>query len=613
MEETMAQKKKNTIKERKYPIAYLLPLMAVLALIPLIVYMYQFDTGLTDYDWYSGQSVALDFFLHTKAIWLYITFICILFLMAFMIFSEEIAPLWDKIFIPLFIYCGLCFVSALTSVNRHYSFSGIYAQFESVWILLGYGLLVYFAFYVLNSESAVKRLMPWFTGGITIMAIIGILQATGHDPFRLTALQKLFITNENLIGKINSNFEGNRTYLTLYNPNYVGFYVALTVPILIALLMHTKKLLLRIFYSVLSVALLIVLFASQSRAGILVLIVTFLLMLLCMRKVFLKNWIVTVSIIAVAIVGFVGANILSHNVLLSRMTTMFNNEKETYDLEGISCNKDVTFYYRGNELHITTEAEEDTLTFTLTDQQGNPVAYTAGEGDTPNTITDTRFPFTFKQFTKNNFKGFQVTTSKVEEVDGKEQTTSKNWIFSNQLYEGDKTYYYKGAGSSFFHLKKQHDGVAFLEEHYHLANGRGYIWSRTLPLLKKYFFLGSGPDTFTIAFPNDDVVGLYNSGHDNELITKPHCMYLQIATQTGVPSLIAFLVFFGWYILRSVKLYWNANYDSYLAKLGLGILASILGYLILGLTNDSCITVSPIFFALTGMGLGINYRLTQEK
>ena len=78
-------------------------------------------------------------------------------------------------------------------------------------------------------------------------------------------------------------------------------------------------------------------------------------------------------------------------------------------------------------------------------------------------------------------------------------------------------------------------------------------------------------------------------------------------------SLIAFLAFFGWYILRSLKLYWNADYSGYLPKLGLGVLASVISYLILGITNDSCVAVAPIFFVLTGMGMGINYRLKKEQ
>lgn len=610
----MAQKKKNTVNEQKYPMAYLLPLIAVLAVIPLIVYMYKYDTGLTDYNWFSGASTTMDFFLYAKVIALYFVCLCIIFLMVYMIFSEGILPLWDKLLIPLCVYCGLCLISVFTSVNKHYSLAGIYSQFESVWVLLGYGLILYFAFYVLNSEAAIKRILPWFVGGITVMAVIGLSQALNMDILKTPFLQNLIIADKSYIGKINNVFESNRVYLTLYNPNYVGYYVALTVPVLIALLMHTKKLALRIFYAALSVTLLVLLFASQSRAGILAVIITFLVMLLCMRKVFLKNWVITVSVIAVACISFIGTNILSHNVLMNRIATMFQNEEEAYDLEGIECNKDVTFYYKGNELHITAEEEGDgKLVFSLTDQKGSPVAFTAGEGETPNTITDERFPFTFRQYTREVFRGFQVTTTKRENIDGTEQESSRDWYFSNQMYEGDASYYYKGGGNSFFHIKRQHDGVAFLDEHYRLANGRGYIWSRTIPLIKKYFFLGSGPDTFTIAFPNDDVVGLYNSGHDGEIISKPHSMYLQIAVQTGMPALIAFLIFFGWYIIRSVKLYWNADYSGFLPKLGAGVFAGVVGYLILGLTNDSCVTVAPVFFALTGMGMGINHQLSHLK
>ena len=47
-------------------------------------------------------------------------------------------------------------------------------------------------------------------------------------------------------------------------------------------------------------------------------------------------------------------------------------------------------------------------------------------------------------------------------------------------------------------------------------------------------------------------------------------------------------------------------------KIGVAILASSIGYMILALTNDSCVATSPIFFALIGIGLGINYRLKKD-
>ena len=50
-----------------------------------------------------------------------------------------------------------------------------------------------------------------------------------------------------------------------------------------------------------------------------------------------------------------------------------------------------------------------------------------------------------------------------------------------------------------------------------------------------------------------------------------------------------------------------------MSKIGVGILASVIGYLILALTNDSCIAVSPIFWVLTGIGLAINRQLKKAS
>ncbi len=84
-----------------------------------------------------------------------------------------------------------------------------------------------------------------------------------------------------------------------------------------------------------------------------------------------------------------------------------------------------------------------------------------------------------------------------------------------------------------------------LEGRERIVSGRGYIWSRTIPLLKKYILLGGGQDTFTVLFPNHDYLGKAQWGDKDLIITKPHCMYLQIAVQSGILSLIALFIFWG--------------------------------------------------------------------
>lgn len=604
------QQKKMKQQQRKYPIAYLLPLIMILAVIPLMIHQYRFNTGLTQYNWYQGEGNASDLFLHVKMVWSYAMFIIILCIMIYMIFSEEIKPVWDRILIPILVYGALSFVSALFSINRHYSFSGIQQQFESVWMLLGYVLLVYYSFFILYQESAVERLIPYLVAGITVMTVFGVLQGLKLDPLHTEFLQSLILTNKKLVGRMKFSFEEGRTFMSLYNPNYVGFYVVVMVPILVALIMHTKKVILRVFYAILAAALVFVLFASQSRAGILVLVATFFVMLLCMRKVFFKYWKVTLGIVVVAVVAFIAVNMMNQNVLVNRMRSMFSTSPQNYALEYIETGKDVTFGYQGNEIHFTMEREKgaDAATFHVTDGEGNEVASTLQAETNVYQITDKRFPFVYAEMYGDSFRGFYVEHARTGTGNDAFSPT-KRWLFSNQYKQNDSTYYVKGAGASFFHMKRYQAGDGFLEKNYLLANKRGYIWARTIPLLKKYPLLGSGPDTFVIAYPNDDLVGLYNSGHDVEVVTRPHCMYLQIASQTGIPSLIAFLVFFGWYLIRSLKLYWRQSYDSYMSKIGLAVMISIMGYLILGLTNDSSVVISPVFFVLTGMGLGINRHL----
>src|SRR5690606_8579420 len=108
-----------------------------------------------------------------------------------------------------------------------------------------------------------------------------------------------------------------------------------------------------------------------------------------------------------------------------------------------------------------------------------------------------------------------------------------NWFFTNQT--GDGSYYYmNNYGRPDKIITAPH---ALFSGYEGYASGRGYIWSRTLPLLKKHIILGSGADTYMIAFPQQDYVGLSNYGYGDQLVTKPHNLYLQVGVQTGLLSL----------------------------------------------------------------------------
>ncbi|MBQ8039731.1 MAG: hypothetical protein IJ274_07695, partial [Lachnospiraceae bacterium] len=120
-------------------------------------------------------------------------------------------------------------------------------------------------------------------------------------------------------------------------------------------------------------------------------------------------------------------------------------------------------------------------------------------------------------------------------------------------------------------------------------------------------FIGSGPDTFAFMFPQYDYVELVQKGVTNQLLTKPHNMYLQSGVQTGVLSVIAFLIFNIWYFIQSFKLYWGRKLEGFAERCGAAIFVAVAGYLCAGLLHDSTIGTSIVYWTLIGIGLSCNY------
>ena len=56
---------------------------------------------------------------------------------------------------------------------------------------------------------------------------------------------------------------------------------------------------------------------------------------------------------------------------------------------------------------------------------------------------------------------------------------------------------------------------------------------------------------------------------------KPHNMYLQIAVNTGVISLIAFLLLIGYYAFESIRLYIKSDFSTYKSIAGIGIFLAV--------------------------------------
>jgi hypothetical protein len=147
-----------------------------------------------------------------------------------------------------------------------------------------------------------------------------------------------------------------------------------------------------------------------------------------------------------------------------------------------------------------------------------------------------------------------------------------------------------------------------------MATNRGYLWSRTIPLLKDVIFLGNGPDTYAFYFPQQDYMGkLKYCDNPYLIVDKPHNMYLQIAMNTGLVSLVCVLIIFISYIATSIKIYLSNNVQSVYSAVSLGVFLGTSAYMITAVFNDSIISVAPVFWIMLGIGHAANFVIIREN
>lgn len=139
--------------------------------------------------------------------------------------------------------------------------------------------------------------------------------------------------------------------------------------------------------------------------------------------------------------------------------------------------------------------------------------------------------------------------------------------------------------------------VKFIDGDVLTASGRGYVWQESLPLVKEYFWLGSGPDTFGRVFPQDGFI----------YWDKAHNEFLQIAVTMGTPALLIYMAGLLLVFLKSFGAVRKSE-DADKRVTMSGLLAACLGYQVHALVNISTIGVAPFFWII----LGITYRLGVE-
>ena len=345
-----------------------------------------------------------------------------------------------------------------------------------------------------------------------------------------------------------------------------------------------KHIISKIACALIYVGLLIVLFGSMSRAGMTGIVLSLITLFIIFISKKLRFWLPVIAIVAVSICSFLYFQKRTGFDYKAYLQSAFEGwETPEPALTRIdTLDDELVLTWNKNKLHI--QFFPDLLAFSITDDDGKPVESTFDATTLTTTITDERFAgiTTVPVYITEDIIGFTVN------------------VAGNFAYYDNTYLYYTMYGKLIKHNNSE--TWDWLNQYGKFASSRGFIWAKTVPLLKDYILLGSGADTFVFLFPNNDFLAM-SQIYYQQIITKPHSMYFQVWVQSGLLSLIGLLVFYFWYLGKCIKTSWKVKKHNFYSYISGGIAAGTTGYMFVQIFNDSSITVAPLFWAMIGIGL----------
>jgi O-antigen ligase len=487
----------------------------------------------------------------------------------------------NRIFILLsFVFIILALLSLSLSQYADSAWNGVSNSFEGTPVLIGYLLLFLLSINYFSDSfniHAVLRALPFLFGFLIVFGLVEVFYKT---PFDIPALQYLVLppsTWKSVGGFAASQYKG-RISLTFANPDYAGEFLVLVLPLSFYLIKKStgKR---RIIPIVISSGLLFLLVCSGSRTAFAAFALSILILAVIFRKALLKAWKPILSVIAILIV-LSSIAVATNNLKLPSLGSAGKATADVFHVDDMKIDGQKVYLKNQNHSFVIECVNKDLIFYDENNKQVTPVT----NGST----------FTFDD---ERYKAIKVTKQ-------------DDAFFVNMGYDAPVEFVYQqgkvyavGTNGSLLGNVSDDSGFGFKNLQF-LATGRGYIWRKSIPLLKNTIFLGVGADCSTFFIPQNDFAGKLNyQGSANLVIDKPHSQYLQTAINTGVLSLAALIAIFFLYFKKAFRALRKG--DAAKHDLSAAIFAGVAGYLLCGFFYDSSITVAPVFWLLLGLGVAL--------
>jgi len=545
------------------------------------------------------------------------------------------------LYIPMAVYVIFVILSFAFSQQKKIAWSGANERYEGTYILVCYMFMLFYTINTIDNKRTLKILFCAVIISQLLLQIIGLAQLIGRNPFTSVIGQKIVFPNY-LLDRSTGYYTiwqqidalaretpprsllsspGKEVYQTVYNSNYLSFYLCVIIPVYAMVFLFcsgTKK---KIAMAVMLVLACINISGSSAAGGFLGLGIAFIAAVITFRKYIIK-WRYQLLVIIV----LAGATLIltdrymkatNRGSIVGQLTDQITSDvsadtaKEKIDYL-ITTNDSIVTSVNNHELSITVSENASYIIEDVRDSQGNSVSLEydyvlLASGDDANyealriSLADDRFE-NLELFIPELTGDLENRRMILLKLNSEENI----WPF---VVDQDGTYFFTARGILVPLRKVPHYGF---ENRYGFGTLRGYIWSRTFPLMLETLIIGHGADTFAMFFPHDDFIGLYYIfGRDTRsaplIMDKPHNFILLNFVNTGGISAIAIIALIFIYIFQSFMLYSKSlRYDLF-SGLGAGIYLGIIAFFVAGMVYDSSVTVMPLIYGLLGIGISCNY------
>lgn len=624
---------------------------AIVCFVPMVVYARVVIYEPVARDLFN-QPGNVNFFTWYKAAWLNIlTATCLIYF--FLNYKTE----ESRYYRPLGIMCFLSVVSAVFAKYPSIAFYGSPERHEGLWANLCYFALVFLGLNLIKTVRDLKVVLSAVIIASFFLGLVGALQFFGHDYFYTTFTDKNLIPNAVLELTSGYKFPDDKReianiFSTFGNSNFNGSYIAMLFPISFFLLMLLKGRIL-FFLLPLNIVLFINLIGSKSRAGLLATIFSVLVSLFFLRSHIFKKAKLFVGLICLWAITFGIMEAYSIKGEYRLLDTYFTRKTSNSNFSSsvfndLVINKfEAKVIFGGLPLNVKVEQEGELRFFT---EKGDQVPYRFLKVNIDGLPIDQQIGSA--TFAEGQAIILSATNNKVKlkikEIGSTEKESSLfldekdqeifRIVFKPKFLPGYEVHVqpdsnilkisrggpslFLKVGSEKFSLLDHIGNEAPIEEPPNIGfkgremfgSGRGYIWSRTFPLLKKALLIGYGPDTFITHFPNFDIIGkLKYWGTMKLLFEKPHSFYLLIFFNSGLIALLSFIYILLLYLKDAFKIGLTRKFESISYVGGTAIMIGIIGYLIAGIFNDSVLAVAPVFWGLLGTGIAANKIIIETE